>query len=140
MNKEKDEVFQQMLEKFLAKTPEELHEIDNDPRYDGGLFASLQEMNDYLEEKENKMYRLEIKAGYMVLAEYTGEDIKILLDMAMTDRWIDWHDDAWTDGVIKDDAWRYDHVDRVILWEGDPERYEEKILEITALEGEEEEE
>lgn len=86
------------------------------------------------------MFKLEIKSGYMVLAEYAGEDDKILLDRAMTDRWIDWHDDAWTDGFIKDDAWRYDNVDSVILWEGDPERYEEKVLEITKLENEEEEE
>lgn len=49
---EKDDIFQRMLEKFLAKTPEELHEIDENPRYDGGLFDVFQEVSDLLEETE----------------------------------------------------------------------------------------
>lgn len=80
------------------------------------------------------MFRLEIKAGYFTLAEYTGEDSQILLDKAQTDGWIDWYFGVDDDAVIKENAWMYDHVDKVILWEGDPELYEEVILEITALE------
>lgn len=46
MSLDKDKVFQQVLEDFLTKSPEELHRIDNDPRYDGGLFATLQDVSD----------------------------------------------------------------------------------------------
>ena len=44
------------------------------------------------------------------------------------------------DAVIKEDAWRYDGVDSVVLLEGDPDIYEEVVMKITKLENYESEE
>ena len=45
---EKTKILQQKLEDFLAKTPDELHEIDKNPKYDG-LFDIIEEMSKVVE-------------------------------------------------------------------------------------------
>ena len=43
MTNEKKAIIEAKTREFLAKTPEELHAIDNDPKYDG-LFDIIDEM------------------------------------------------------------------------------------------------
>jgi hypothetical protein len=86
------------------------------------------------------MFRLEIRKGWEVIKEYEGKHGDFLLELARADRWIDWYLGVDDDAVIKEDAWRYDGVDNVLLLEGDPDIYEEVVLKITKLENYESEE
>ena len=85
------------------------------------------------------MYRIEIRRGWEVIQEYESEyDKEGILQQAIDDGWIDCY---FGDGyVIKEDAWMYDKVDKVLLLEGNPDIFEEVILEITKLERLDEEE
>lgn len=86
------------------------------------------------------MFRLEIRKRWEVIKEYEGEHGDFLLELARADHWIDWYLGVDDDAVIKEDAWRYDGVDSVLLLEGDPDIYEEVVLKITKLENYESEE
>lgn len=48
MRPEEIRILQQKLKEFLAKTPDELREIDENPRYDG-LFDIIEEMSEVVE-------------------------------------------------------------------------------------------
>lgn len=86
------------------------------------------------------MFRLEIRKRWEVIKEYEGKHGDFLLELARADNWIDWYLGVDDDAVIKEDAWRYDGVDSVLLLEGDPDIYEEVVLKITKLENYESEE
>lgn len=79
------------------------------------------------------MFRLEIRRDCEVIKEYEDNySYDAVLEQARNDGWIDWY--FGDDYVIREDAWMYDHVDKVIVLEGNPDIFEEVILEITKLE------
>lgn len=63
------------------------------------------------------MFILEIHASGTIIAEYTGDNADTLLGLAKNDEWIfeDWMDEYY----IREDAWDYDGVRNVILYEKD---------------------
>ena len=79
------------------------------------------------------MYRLEIRKGWEVIKEYKDDhSYDAVLEKARDDGWVDWY--FGDDYVIREDAWMYDHVDKIIVLEGDPNIFEEVVLEITKRE------
>jgi len=64
MNPDKIRILEQKLKEFLSKTPEELHEIDENPKYDG-LFDIIEEMSDVVESSLGYKTFLAANSGLM---------------------------------------------------------------------------
>lgn len=64
MNPEKIRILEQKLAEFLSKTPEEMHEIDENPKYDG-LFDIIEEMSAVVESSCGYKTFLDVNSGLM---------------------------------------------------------------------------
>lgn len=65
-----EEIFQSVLRRFLSKSHEEMRAIDEDDRYDHGVFTFFQEISDIIESGN----------GYQEFIQH-NDDMKIDLDI-----------------------------------------------------------
>lgn len=72
MSPEKIRILQQKLKEFLAKTPEELRAIDENPKYDG-LFDIIEEMSGAVESSHGYRTFLQVSSAMSFLIQRNSD-------------------------------------------------------------------